>query len=182
LKRHSVKVVDHDPDWAILGLEACRSVRNAGGGLLVDVQHVGSTAVAGLPAKPILDIAAAVGTIDSMPQLIPRLAEIGYRYRGDQGSAGGHLFGVDSAEDVRIIHLHAVEHSGSQWRDYLRFRDLLREGPTIRRRYAELKRYLASICPDDRESYTSLKADFIREVLLGDGTWTGDFGSLGRGV
>jgi GrpB-like predicted nucleotidyltransferase (UPF0157 family) len=60
LKRHTVEVVDHDPGWAMLAFEACQAVRSACGALLVDVQHVGSTAVPDLPAKPVLDIAAAV--------------------------------------------------------------------------------------------------------------------------
>jgi GrpB-like predicted nucleotidyltransferase (UPF0157 family) len=174
LKRHTVKVVDHDPDWATLAAEACQAVRNACGELLVDVQHVGSTAVPDLPAKPILDIVAAVVTFDSMPELVRRLADIGYRYRRNHGDAGGHLFVADSAPDVRTIHIHVVEHSGSQWRDYLRFRDLLRRRPAIRKRYAELKRGLASICRDDRESYTASKADFIREVLDNNVNWIDD--------
>jgi len=64
LKRHTVDVVDHDPSWTVLGVLACQTVRNACGELLADVQHVGSTAVPDLPAKPILDIAAAVVTLD----------------------------------------------------------------------------------------------------------------------
>jgi GrpB-like predicted nucleotidyltransferase (UPF0157 family) len=181
LKRHIVKVVDHDPDWATPAIEACRAVRNACGELLVDVQHVGSTAVPGLPAKPILDLAAAVVTFDSMPELVRRLAEIGYRYRRDQGDEGGHLLVVDSFLDIRTIHLHVVEHRGSQWRDYLRFRDLLRQRPAIRKRYAELKRELASICMDDRESYTASKAAFIREVLDNNVNRTDDSSKESRG-
>lgn len=165
LKRHTVKVVDHDPVWASLAVEACRAVRSACGELLIDVQHVGSTAVPGLPAKPILDIAAAVATFDSLPELIRRLAGIGYRYRRDHGDAGGHLFVVDSSREIRTIHLHVVEQRSSQWRDYLRFRDLLRRRPALRKRYAALKRDLARVCRDDRESYTASKGDFIREVL-----------------
>jgi GrpB-like predicted nucleotidyltransferase (UPF0157 family) len=165
LKRNTVKVVDHDPDWATLAFEACHAVRNACGDLLIDVHHVGSTAVPGLPAKPILDIAAAVAAFDSMPELVRRLANIGYRYRGDHGDAGGHFFVFDSSQDIRTIHLHVVEHRSTQWRDYLRFRDLLRHSPTIRKQYGELKRDLASVCRDDRESYTASKGDFIREVL-----------------
>jgi len=165
LKRNTLKVVDHDPDWAALAVEACQTVRNTCGGLLVDVQHVGSTAVPDLPAKPILDIAAAMVTFDSMRELLKRLAAIGYRYRGDHGYAGGHVFVVESSPEIRTIHLHVVEQSSSQWRHYVRFRDLLRHEPTIRKRYAELKRDLASICRDDREAYTASKADFIREVL-----------------
>jgi GrpB-like predicted nucleotidyltransferase (UPF0157 family) len=172
LKRHTVKVVEHEPDWATLAVEACQAVRNACGELVVDVQHVGSTAVPDLPAKPILDIAAAVVTFDATPELIRRLAEIGYRYRRDHGDAGGHLFVVDSSPGLRTIHLHVVEHSGSQWRDYLRFRDLLRHRPAIRKRYAELKRDLAITCRDDREFYTASKADFVRKVLDNNANWT----------
>jgi len=181
LKRNTLEVVDPDPDWAILALEACQAVRNACGELLVDVQHVGSTAVPDLPAKPILDIAAAVVAFDAMPELVRRLDEIGYRYRRDQGSAGGHLFVVDSLPDIRTIHLHVVEHRSSQWRDYLRFRNLLRHRPAIRKRYAELKRHLASICRDDRESYTASKADFIREILHHKGDGSEDSGNQGPG-
>ena len=174
LKRHTVKVVDHDPDWAARAAEACQAARNACSELLVDVQHVGSTAVSGLPAKPILDIAAAVVTFDAMPELVRRLVGIGYRYRGDHGDAGGHLFVADSAAGIRTIHMHVVEQSSSQWRDYLRFRDLLRRRSAIRKQYAELKRDLASIYKDDRESYTASKAAFIREVLDHHVNWTDD--------
>src|SRR5437868_2541244 len=121
LKRNTVKVVDYDPDWAAMGLDACRAAQTACGDLLADVQHVGSTSVPDMPAKPILDLAAAVVTFDSLPDLIRRLAGIGYRYRRDQQDAGGHLFVADSGPDIRFLHLHVVEQGGSQWRDYLRF-------------------------------------------------------------
>ena len=176
LNRHTVEVVDHDPNWTVLGFHACQAVRNGCGELLVDVQHVGSTAVPDLPAKPILDIAAAVVTFDSMPELVRRLARIGYLYRGDHGDAGGHLFVAESAPDIRTIHMHVVEHNGSQWRDYVLFRDLLRHRATIRKRYAELKRELARICRDDRKLYTDSKADFIRRILNDVAAETADSG------
>ena len=165
LTRHSVRVVEHDPDWALLAAEACRDVRIACGGLLLDLQHVGSTAVPGLPAKPVLDLVAAVRTLESVSELVPRLAAIGYLYRGDRGDRGGHLFVAESAPDVRTIHLHVVELGGSQWRNYVLFRDLLRRSPATRRRYAELKRELGARFSDDAESYTAAKADFIRGAL-----------------
>ena len=80
-------------------------MRNACGELLVDVQHVGSTAVPELPAKPILDIAAALATIDSMPEIVRRLTRIGYLDRGDQGDAGGHVLVLESSPDIRTVHL-----------------------------------------------------------------------------
>ena len=165
LRRHTVQVVDHDPGWAALGAEVCRQVRQAGGDLLADVQHVGSTAVQDLPAKPILDIAAAMVSPDAAPTLIERLTGIGYIYRGDSGDERGHLFVRESSPDVRTVHLHVVEHNDVEWRSYLRFRDVLRRDPAVRRQYAELKQGLATQFGDDRKSYTGSKHDFIRGVL-----------------
>ena len=165
LKRHTVRVVDHNPGWAALGTEACHQVKEAGGDLIADIQHVGSTAVHDLPAKPILDLAAAVTTLDALPALIERLTACGYIYRGDEGDAGGHLFVWDSEPDVRMIHLHVVTLGDIQWRNYVRFRDLLRQDPDMRKRYAELKRELGLRFPDDREAYTDSKQDFIQQVL-----------------
>lgn len=165
LEQNTVKLVDHDAGWARLGRESCRAVQNACGKRLVDVQHVGSTAVPGLEAKPILDLAAGVHAMNSISEISERLTRAGYLYRGDQGDDGGHLFVLESSPGIRTVHLHVVEHGGNQWRDYLRFRDLLRDRPAIRERYSVLKRGLASACRGDRALYTASKAEFIREIL-----------------
>jgi GrpB-like predicted nucleotidyltransferase (UPF0157 family) len=165
LKRHTVRVVDHHPGWADLAAKACRQVREAGGDLIADVQHVGGTAVAGLPAKPILDLAAAVTGLDVIPELIERFTKLGYIYRGDGADAGGRLFVWESEPDVRTIHLHIVALDDVQWGNYLRFRDLLRQDSDLGRHYAELKEKLKGDFRDDRKSYTSAKHDFIRGAL-----------------
>jgi len=161
LKRHAVRIVGHCPDWAALASDACQEVRRVGGALLCDVQHVGSTAVPGLPAKPILDIVASATTLDAISEFVGRLTGVGYLYRGDKGGQGGHLFVRESSPSVRTIHLHVVEHDGTQWQDYLRFRDLLRQNPDIRKQYAELKQKLGKRFSDDRKSYAVAKRDFI---------------------
>lgn len=165
LKRHTVQVVDHQPGWGDLAAEACRQVREAAGDILADVQHVGSTAVPDLPAKPILDLAAAVTTLDVIPELIEKLTAFGYIYRGDGENSGGHLFVWESEPDVRAIHLHVVGADDVQWTNYLRFRDLLRQDSRVRNRYAELKQTLGETFPSDRKSYTDSKHNFIRGVL-----------------
>lgn len=165
LRRHTVQVVDHDPAWASFAADVCRRIREAGGDLIVDIQHVGSTAVPDLPAKPILDLAAAVTTLDVIPELIERLAASGYIYRGDGADRGGHLFVWESEPGVRTIHLHIVTQDDIQWTNYIRFRDLLRRNPYLRAEYAELKHDLQARFPDDRESYTDAKRDFILGVL-----------------
>ncbi len=168
LERHTVRLVEYQPEWAKRAEAACRAVRRTAGDLLVDVQHVGSTAVPGLPAKPVLDPAAALPSLEVVPELVERLTGIGYIYRGDAGDSGGHLFVRDSAPDVRTIHLHVVLLNGDQWRNYLRFRDALRRDDRLRGQYAELKRELKARFPADRKSYTEGKHDFIRGVLSGE--------------
>ena len=165
LRRHTVQIVDHHPGWAVLAAEACQEARRICGALLIDVQHVGSTAVPDLPAKPILDIAAGMRTPGAIPELVTLLTAIGYIYRGDGGADGGHLFVKERSPDVRTIHLHVVEHNGTQWRNYLLFRDLLRRNPGIRKQYAELKQELGARFRHDRKSYTAAKHDFIRGIL-----------------
>lgn len=167
LKRQTVRIVDHNPYWAELGAETCRRVREAAGTLIIDVQHVGSTSVPGLPAKPILDIAAAVPALDVISELKEKLAVLGYRYHSDEQDSGGHFFTRDVPPDIRIVHLHVVTSDDVQWTNFLRFRDILRQDCGLRKRYAELKHDLCDRYPRNREAYTDAKQDFIQGVLNG---------------
>ncbi|MBN9663694.1 MAG: GrpB family protein [Acidobacteria bacterium] len=121
-----------------------------------------------LPAKPVLDLAAAVSTFDAIPELIVRLAPIGYLYRGNRPETGGHLFILEAQPGVRTIHLHVVLYGSVPWRDYLVFRQALRIREDLRCRYAGLKRRLATLYPDDTAAYTAAKAEFIQGVLRGE--------------
>lgn len=135
------------------------------GHLVLDIQHVGSTAVAGLDAKPILDLAVAVTSIAMIPRCGPLLCRIGYIDRGDGGADGGYLFVKESVPDVRTHHVHVVAIDDPQWRNYLLFRDTLRADGELRTRYAELKQDLQKQFAQDRQSYTAAKHAFIRGVL-----------------
>lgn len=165
LKRHTVHVVEHAPDWHSLFENEADAIRHAGWSLILDVQHVGSTAVFGLPAKPVLDIAVAVGTSGDIPELAKRLTAIGYIDRGDGGRDGGHLLVRDSEPEVRTVHLHIVEQTDRQWRHYVAFRDILRRDAAIREMYGEFKKQLAAMYPNDRQHYTDSKNEFIQSML-----------------
>ena len=170
LERGIVRIAGHEAGWLALGAEACEGLRRAAGELALEVQHVGSTAVGGLPAKPILDIVVGVRTADGIADLIDRFTRIGYLYRGYGGAGIGHLFVREVAPLVRSIHVHVVEHGGREWRDYVVFRDRLREDGEARRRYAELKTELARRFPADRWSYVAGKDDFIQEAIGSKGS------------
>jgi GrpB-like predicted nucleotidyltransferase (UPF0157 family) len=164
LKRNAVHLVAHRPEWAS-AFEAEAAVLWAGiADIVIDIQHIGSTAIADLPAKPILDIAIAVGTLDAIPKVAERLRERGYIDRGD-GRDGGYLLVRESGPDIRTVHVHIVEVTDSQWRDYITFREVLRRDPNTRDRYADVKQALADRYRHDRTAYTAGKAAFIRAVL-----------------
>ena len=165
LRRFTVRLVEHEPAWAALFASEAAEIRRHAGEGVVDVQHVGSTAVPGLMAKPILDIAVAVSTPETVPIVAHRLGDGGYIDRGSAGRDGGHLVVKEAAPDVRTVHIHIVDVADPQWRDYLRFRDMLRDDEALRRVYGVLKTSLARACADNRRMYTTGKHSFIRSLL-----------------
>lgn len=161
LRRHTVRVVAHRPEWRGLYERERRALLERVGHLAVGVEHVGSTAVPGLDAKPIIDIALAVTSTEVVPRLERSLGKIGYVYRGDAGADGGHLFVKESSLDVRTHHLHVVAADDPQWHGWLLFRDELRADEELRARYAELKQALQERFAEDRKGYTNAKKEFI---------------------
>jgi GrpB-like predicted nucleotidyltransferase (UPF0157 family) len=131
--------------------------------LVAPVEHVGSTAVPGLAAKPVVDMVAGVrGLAESRP-CIDLLSADGWlwaAYREDVE----HWFCRPSPEH-RTHHLHVVEHRGPLWRDMLDFRDALRTDDDLRDQYAALKIDLATRHRDDREAYTEAKSGFVQAAL-----------------
>ena len=131
---------------------------------VLDIQHVGSTSIPGMPAKPILDIGIAVADFDEAVRCISPLENLGYTYKGENGIPRRHYF-VKGAP--RTHHLHMVEIESEAWRNYLLFRDYLINNPETAREYARLKQKLARQFANDREAYQVGKDSFIKAVLSG---------------
>jgi GrpB-like predicted nucleotidyltransferase (UPF0157 family) len=165
LESKTVRVVPYDDRWP--GLFTAEAARIAGAvaafGLpLLTLEHVGSTAVSGLAAKPILDIAAGHGLEAALSAYVAVFESLGYVYRGNGGLPGREFF---RRGEPRSHHLHLVERDGIHWRRYLRFRDILRADAAVRDSYAALKHSLALQHPRDREAYILGKTDFVEAVL-----------------
>jgi GrpB-like predicted nucleotidyltransferase (UPF0157 family) len=128
------------------------------------LEHMGSTAVPGLCAKPIIDILAGYPAGAQPQAYIDGLVSAGYSHRGEQGIPGRHFF---RRGELRTHHVHLAEVNGVFWREHLAFRDALRAEPRLRDAYAALKQELAARHPTDREAYIDGKGPFVREVLLG---------------
>jgi GrpB-like predicted nucleotidyltransferase (UPF0157 family) len=127
------------------------------------IEHVGSTAVPGLRAKPIIDIMAGVASLDASRGAIEALVALGYLYWPYKADVI-HWF-CKPSEQHRTHHLHLVPFESALWRERLAFRDRLREDPAARAEYTALKDTLAARFRDDREAYTEAKGDLVRRIV-----------------
>ncbi len=162
-----VEVRPADPQWQRLGdvLRWALDLALARW-LIAPVEHVGSTAVSGLAAKPVLDLQAAVADLGSAPAVAEALAGSGWHLVPPELDVRPwRRFMVQVVDDARVAHLHLLTANGERWGEQLAFRDALRGDPGLAQRYASLKRELAAEHTDDREAYTAAKTDFVRSVL-----------------
>ncbi|MEV6964558.1 GrpB family protein [Hamadaea sp. NPDC051192] len=160
-----VTVVDHDPSWLLTGSAYAADVAALLGELTDGVEHIGSTSVSGLAAKPVIDLAIRQGPAVPFDPVRDALTGAGYIYRGDAGQDGGQVFVAEPEPWVRTVHLHVVAAGDPQWPRYLAVRDRLRADPEAVARYGALKRDLAVQYADDRRAYTRAKTDFLRDLL-----------------
>lgn len=157
----TVNVVEHRPEWTQSGLRLAASVADALGSLATAVEHVGSTSVPGLAAKPIIDIAVRLTPDAAIDAVVDALTTAGFGYRGDKGEFGRHLFVAETRTEFRIAHLHVIPHGDPQFDRYLVVREALRSDPAARERYAAVKRDLARRHATDSWAYTLGKGAFF---------------------
>ena len=162
LESGTVRVVEYDERWPALFLAESQRLREACQPLPVHFEHVGSTAVPGLCAKPVLDILAGHPRGTSVDECVALLERAGYEHRGDGGIPDHQFF---RRGQPRAYHIHLVEKGGRLWQEYLAFRDSLRANAAVARQYRDLKQALAARFPRDREAYIQGKAAFVAEVI-----------------
>jgi GrpB-like predicted nucleotidyltransferase (UPF0157 family) len=159
-------IVDYNPHWPHLFQQEAARIRQAlGEDLILRLEHIGSTAVPGLPAKPIIDLLIGVNSIPEARQIaVPALEALGYAFWYDDPDPN-HLFFVKGLppNGPRSHHIHIVPAEGSEW-DRVLFRDYLRAHPDEAARYAALKRDLATRFQNDREAYTDAKGEYIKSI------------------
>jgi GrpB-like predicted nucleotidyltransferase (UPF0157 family)/protein associated with RNAse G/E len=166
--KNPVVIADYDPLWPAIYAEERDRILGATGDRLLAIEHVGSTAVPGLAAKPIIDIMVGISRLSDSSKCIMPLRSIGYEYvpeyekeiperryfhRGPRGVPNKHF------------HLHMVEHTSDFWKRHLLFRDYLRAHPDVAQNYCQLKRELAKRYTSNRDAYTEAKTSFIESVV-----------------
>lgn len=162
-----VEVQPADPRWQRLGEQLREELTlSLARWLAAPIEHVGSTAVPGLPAKPVLDLQAVVLDLDCASAVAQAVAGNGWHLVPPELDARPwRRFLVKVAGDVRVAHLHLMAVDCERWVEQLAFRDALRADFDLRRRYAALKQELATHHANDREAYTAGKADFVYTAL-----------------
>ena len=151
--------------WLTAGSRLGNQLRGILGTRVGGVEQIGSSSVLGLLAKPIVDLALGLVPDHDLAPVREALESDGWVYRGDAGGEGGHVFVLEVRPRHRVAHAHVVEHCGTQWRNYLRFRDLLRRSPDARQRYEVVKVRLALEHSSDGKAYTSGKTQIVSQLL-----------------
>ena len=164
LQRKKVKLFSYKPEWEKLYKKEEKLLRNAIGKYAEDIQHVGSTSIPGVKAKPIIDIIIGVKQLKIGEKCIKPLEELGYEYKHDAGIRGRHFFAKGS-EKNRTHYVHTVKLNGRFWKNCILFRDYLRKHKRAVKEYNELKDKLAEKYKDDRDKNTAKKDSFIQGII-----------------
>jgi GrpB-like predicted nucleotidyltransferase (UPF0157 family) len=172
-----IEVVSYDRRWPHQFARLRGALLDAVAGVHVSIEHVGSTAVPGLIAKPILDIDLVTSGATTFEEVRSKLEAVGYVHQGDRGVPGREAFRSDEFEDGGPTglgvgrwpkhHLYVCHEDSSELGRHLAFRDALRSNPSLAKRYADLKRTLIQAVGDDRKQYGEGKSDFVKAVLAG---------------
>jgi GrpB-like predicted nucleotidyltransferase (UPF0157 family) len=159
-----VELVSHRPEWATLFRGEAERIVRACGGLVATIEHIGSTAVPGLIAKPILDMMPGIARREDGPATIGPMESLGYVCKGEHGIPGRLYFEMHR-DGLRVVHAHMFLIGTDDWERHLLFRDYLRDHPNAAREYGKLKLELSERYRNDRPAYTDGKTDFIRSLV-----------------
>jgi GrpB-like predicted nucleotidyltransferase (UPF0157 family) len=162
LEKGIVRLVPYTKEWERLFQAEKPRLQAAVGKVVLDIQHVGSTSIPGMVAKPIIDIAIAIENFEEAAVCVKPIEQLGYEYKGENGIPRRHYF---VKGNPTTHHLHINEIGGRNWKDLILFRDYLTQHAEIAKEYAELKLTLARRYPTNRQSYLDGKAPFIERVL-----------------
>jgi GrpB-like predicted nucleotidyltransferase (UPF0157 family) len=159
-----------DTSWAEEFDRYAADLRSALGTKLVRIEHIGSTSVPGLDAKPTIDIAVAVGDVNDLGAYLEPLERLGFTLHERSLGDPEHRF---FSAPARAAHIHVCNADGRWERVHLLFRDFLRSDPDVAKRYSEMKRNLATANRDDRIVYNDAKTHFIEDALVAAERWAG---------
>ena len=158
----TVNLVPYDSTWPLEFAAEAERIARACAGIPLKLEHIGSTSIPGVAAKPVIDILAGRPGNVSGSTYVAAFKQIGYEHKGAYGVPGRNYFRRGTP---RTHHVHLVSSSSDVWQDHLLFRNYLRAHPETAREYETLRRELAALYLNDKEKYTDAKGPFIRSIV-----------------
>lgn len=171
LKRGTVELLPHNPLWEDVAAETIKKLKSLLNDVAIDIQHVGSTSIQNICAKPIIDIAVGANTLDSIKPYIELLKKNGIIFRKEDVKEQLLFVIGDFEKEFRTHHIHVVEWNSIAWSNYINFRDYLNAFPEYAKEYDDLKKKLALEFADNRGNYTAGKQEFIDRILKQAHLW-----------
>ncbi len=165
LKKGTVHLEPHDKQWDEIAAQTIKTLKSILGDDAIDIQHIGSTAIPAIKAKPIIDIVVGTTDFERIMSHNEQLENEGIFYRGSDVEHQVLYVIGDMEKDIRTHHIHVVKWNGTEWKNYIHFRDYLNANENMALQYQKLKEELESKYADDRVTYTNGKQDMIDIIL-----------------
>jgi GrpB-like predicted nucleotidyltransferase (UPF0157 family) len=160
-----VTVVEYRPEWQKMFEDEKRILQKALGEIPAQVEHIGSTAVAGLAAKPIIDVMVGLEDFTIADDVVPKVEALGYEYiQKYEAVMPFRRYFIKERAGIRTHQIHMVGIGGEFWERHISFRDYLRRNPVVAEQYASLKKELAAREWEDVNEYADAKTEFIKEI------------------
>lgn len=164
-KTKIIEIVPYDPQWKIEFEKIKEMINEYIGDLILKIEHVGSTSIEGLAAKPIIDLDVVIESYDVLPKIIERLGKEGYEYQGNLGILGREAFQRTFEDGFMKYHLYVCPKDGKGYLEHIAFRDYLRANPSAMEEYKSLKIKLAQEYRFDIDTYCDKKTEFVKGIL-----------------
>ncbi len=160
-----IELVQYSTLWPVMYEEIKNQFYSSFGEKIAKIEHIGSTSVPGLSAKPIIDVLLGVNKLKDAEEIIPNMEQLGYEYVFKyEDIMPERRYFVKWQEGKSLHHIHTVEITSEFWKRHLLFRDYLRLHDNVRDEYYRLKKQLADIDWEDKMGYTDAKTEFIRKT------------------
>ena len=164
MKTRKVVVLPYREEWKADFEKISRELRAALKDLAIEIEHVGSTSVEGLSAKPCIDIDVVIEDYSVFDAVVDRLASIGYIHEGDLGIKGREAFKYSDKPHLESHHLYVCPQDSEELRRHVAFRDFLRNNPDAAAKYGMIKEKAAALYPNDIDKYIEYKSPCIEEI------------------
>ena len=174
MRTAKVVVLPYDEAWKDAFEKIKKELEDAIGGYIIGIEHVGSTSVVGLSAKPCIDIDVIIKDYSVFDDVVNALANIGYIHEGDLGIKDREAFKYSDKPHLMSHHLYVCPQSSEELRRHITFRNFLRENPEAIKKYGDIKMKAAELFPDDIDKYIAYKSSCIEEMYVQCGLKVGD--------